>query len=288
MRILFAVSNSEDSKGDIVDVICNEYQKEYKKIISYKRAFYYDAIVNEIKQTRDNKYDRIIITEDLEKNIDDSYESEDFNLYKHMDEITDEAYKDDGTQIPIILLCSDRRTERDPIISKLFVLGVYNVLFGRDRTIQNVCALIEKPRNKKLAKIAYNINPQILKYDGVNEQKLISDRQMHSILKFFNLNKDNIEKCVKGFAKLAREYNDAQLQLIINSLPLDVKIVLEENSKDYLNIAKVSVKKLYNSEKKNSYVSRDLTTESALSGSDVIIPNQNSRKGIFRKFNGKK
>ena len=273
MRILFAVSNSEDSKGDIVDVICNEYQKEYKKIISYKRAFYYDAIVNEIKQTRDNKYDRIIITE---------------NLYKHMDEITDEAYKDDGTQIPIILLCSDRRTERDPIISKLFVLGVYNVLFGRDRTIQNVCALIEKPRNKKLAKIAYNINPQILKYDGVNEQKLISDRQMHSILKFFNLNKDNIEKCVKGFAKLAREYNDAQLQLIINSLPLDVKIVLEENSKDYLNIAKVSVKKLYNSEKKNSYVSRDLTTESALSGSDVIIPNQNSRKGIFRKFNGKK
>ena len=83
MRILFAVSNSEDSKGDIVDVICNEYQKEYKKIISYKRAFYYDAIVNEIKQTRDNKYDRIIITEDLEKNIDDSYESEDFNLYKH-------------------------------------------------------------------------------------------------------------------------------------------------------------------------------------------------------------
>ena len=46
MRVLFAVSNSEDSKGDIVDVICNEYQKEYKKIISYKRVFYYDAIIN--------------------------------------------------------------------------------------------------------------------------------------------------------------------------------------------------------------------------------------------------
>ena len=54
MRVLFAVSNSEDSKGDIVDVICNEYQKEYKKIISYKRVFYYDAIINEIRQSRDN------------------------------------------------------------------------------------------------------------------------------------------------------------------------------------------------------------------------------------------
>ena len=67
MRVLFAVSNSEDSKGDIVDVICNEYQKEYKKIISYKRVFYYDAIINEIRQSRDNKYDRIIISEDFEK-----------------------------------------------------------------------------------------------------------------------------------------------------------------------------------------------------------------------------
>ena len=40
----------------------------------------------------------------IEKNINDSYESEDLNLYKHLDEITDEAYKeDDGTAIPIIL-----------------------------------------------------------------------------------------------------------------------------------------------------------------------------------------
>ena len=136
MRVLFAVSNSEDSKGDIVDVICNEYQKEYKKIISYKRVFYYDAIINEIRQSRDNKYDRIIISEDFEKVLNDTYENEDFNLYKRIDEITDEAYKDDGTGIPIILLCSDRRSKRDSIVSKLFVLGVYNMLFGRERTIQ--------------------------------------------------------------------------------------------------------------------------------------------------------
>ena len=135
MRVLFAVSNSEDSKGDIVDVICNEYQKEYKKIISYKRVFYYDAIINEIRQSRDNRYDRIIISEDFEKVLNDTYENEDFNLYKRIDEITDEAYKDDGTGIPIILLCSDRRSKRDSIVSKLFVLGVYNMLFGRERTI---------------------------------------------------------------------------------------------------------------------------------------------------------
>lgn len=173
MRVLFAVSNSENSNEDIVDIICNEYQKQYKKIISYKRVFYYDAIVNEIKQTRDNQYDRIIISEDFEKNISDSYESEDINLYKHLDEITDEAYKDDGTSIPIILLGSDRRSERDPIISKLFILGVYNILLGRERTIQNVCALIEKPRNKKIAKIQYNLDPANLKYTSSKNESII-------------------------------------------------------------------------------------------------------------------
>ena len=190
MRILFAVSNSENDNGDIVDVILNEYQKTYKKIISYKRAFYYNAILDEIRDTRntENAFDLIIISEDLEKNVSDSYEAEDLNLYNHMDEITDEAYKDDGTSIPIILLCSDRRSERDPIISKLFVLGVYNILLGKERTIQNVCSLIESPRNKKMAKILYNIDPAALKYTSSIKNNIISDKELISILKYFNIN----------------------------------------------------------------------------------------------------
>lgn len=289
MRVLFAVSNSENSKDDIVDIILNEYQKQYKKIISYKRAFYYDAIVNEIKQTRDNRYDLIVISEDLEKNVNDSYETEDANLYKHLDEITDEAYKEDGTGIPIIFICSDRRSERDPLISQLFVLGIYNILVGKARTIQNVCALLDKPRNKKQAKILYNITPKQLKYNNnAANSKIISDRELISIQKFFNINKDNIDKCVKGFAKLAREYDESQLQTIINCLPLNVRIILEENSKEYIKIAKVSVKKIYDEQNKNTFESRDLSTREGMVSSDVIIPGQNEKRGIFKKLNGKK
>ena len=289
MRVLFAVSNSENSKADIVDVIVNEYQKQYKKIISYKRAFYYDAIVNEIRQTRDNKYDLIVISEDLENNINESYDVEDTNLYRHLDEITDEAYKDDGTGIPIILICSDRRTERDSIITQLFVLGIYNILVGKERTIQNVCALLEKPRNKKQAKILYNISPKQLKYNNkIENSKIISDRELISIQKFFNINKDNIDKCVKGFAKLAREYDEEQLQIIINSLPLNVKIVLEENSKEYVKVSKISVKKMYEEQNKNTFESRDLATRKGNVNSDVIIPGQSDKKSIFKKISGKK
>lgn len=287
MRVLFAVSNSEDSKGDIVDVICNEYQKEYKKIIAYKRVFYYDAIINEIRQSRDNKYDRIIISEDFEKVLNDTYENEDFNLYKRIDEITDEAYKDDGTGIPIILLCSDRRSKRDSIVSKLFVLGVYNMLFGRERTIQNVCALIEKPRNKRMAKVLYNIDPTAVKYTSSNNENIISDKELLSILKFFNINKDKVEKCVRGFAKISREYTDEQIQLIIKKLPLDVRIILEDNSKEYQKYSKVSVKRQVQ-QAENNFVSRDLDKDSGVDSSDVIIPNQVNRRGIFRKLNGQK
>ena len=286
MRILFAVSGNENSKNDIVEVILNEYQKTYKEIISYKRAFYYDAIINEIKQSKENRYDRIIISEDLEKNISDSHEAEDQILYRHMDEITDEAYKEDGTSIPIILICNDRRTERDAVIQQLFTLGIYNVLLGKERTIQNVCALIDRPRNKKMAKIAFNIDPKALQYKSGISQKKISDKELLSILKFFNINKSNTDKCVRGFSKLAREYNEEQLQIIINNLPIDVKIILEENSKEYLNIAKVSVKKKYEEQNKSTFESRDLTNKSNIGSSEVIIPNQMNRKSIFKKKNG--
>lgn len=257
MRILFAVSNSDNGKADIIDVILNEYQRVYKKIISYKRAFYFDAIIDEIQQTRNNRYDLIIISEDLEKGINESYDSEDENLYRHMDEITDEAYKPDGTGIPIILICRDRRSEDDPIISQLFTLGIYNILVGRDRTIQNVCALIDKPRNKKKAKMVYNINPKGLKYKTQDNKKVISEKELNNIKRFFSANQDKKDKCVRGFAKIAREYSEEQIQAIIESLPIEVRIILEENSSEYTRYAKVSIKEIYK-QKSSSFEERDL------------------------------
>ena len=285
MRILFAVSNSDNDKKDIVDVILNEYQKTYKKIVSYKRAFYYDAIIDEIQQTRDNRYDLIIISEDLEKNINESYESEDENLYRHIDQITDEAYKEDGTGIPIILICRDRRTEQDPIISQLFTLGVYNILIGKDRTIQNVCALIDKPRNKKKAKMMYNLAPKGLTYKQETTQKKISDRELNSIIKFFITYKDKVDKCVRGFLKLTKEYTEEQIQIIIENLPLDVRILLEENSSEYLKYAKMSIRDAYKP-KTSSLQEKNLNIapkNNLSSNGKVIIPNQVDRRSFFRK-----
>lgn len=286
MRILFAVSSSDNGKADIVDVILNEYQRVYKKIISYKRAFYFDAIIDEVQQTRNNRYDLIIISEDLEKGINESYDSEDENLYKHIDEITDEAYKEDGTGIPIILICRDRRSEQDPIIPQLFTLGVYNILIGRDRTIQNVCALIDQPRNKRKAKMMYNINPKGLTYKQNNNKKVISDKELMNIKRFFSANQDKKEKCVRGFAKIAKEYSEEQIQVIIESLPIEVRLILEESSSEYMKYAKISIKDIYK-QKSSSFEERDLQVpeNKKKSSGNVIIPNQVDRRSFFKKNN---
>ena len=290
MRILFAVSNDDNSKNDIVEVIQNEYQRLYKKIISYKRAFFYDAIIDEIRATRNNnRYDLIVLSEDLEKSINESYDSQDENLYRHIDQITDEAYKEDGTGIPIILICRDRRTEQDPIISQLFTLGVYNVLVGKERTIQNVCSLIESPRNKKKAKLLYNLQPKELKYKEEAPKSVINSKELNSIIRFFSTYADKTDKCVRGFSKLVREYNEDQIQVIIENLPLNVRILLEENSEEYLSYAKVSVKNTYKA-KKSTLEEKNLGgsgKNETSTGRGVIIPGSadSNRRRFFGKPN---
>ena len=41
------------------------------------------------------------------------------------------------------------------ILVKLFGIGVYNALLGNDRSMDEVCKLINRPRSKKEAKIYF-------------------------------------------------------------------------------------------------------------------------------------
>ena len=50
----------------------------------------------------------------------------------------------------------------------------------------------------------------------------------------------------------------------------------------------MSVKQLYEEKNKNTFESIDISTRSGGVSSDVIIPGQNDKKGIFKKLNGKK
>ncbi len=226
MRVLFAVSND-----NIATSIVNKYQQKYKEIITNKNVYYFNAIINELQKNK--SYDAIVIGEDLEPISNNNYDEIDRFLFEKLDGISDEASKPTGEDIPIILICSDRRTKSDQLLIKLFGIGIYNAIIGNDRSIDTVCNLIYKPRNKKEAKLYYKVDAEnVGRYERGDDQD-VSEVEIQNILAHYRKIGLNEKKCVESFEKIAEQYNDTQLRLIINFLPKEVKDILEVNSVRY-------------------------------------------------------
>ncbi len=228
MKVLFAVNNESISES-----IIKKYQQEYKEIISAKNVYYFNAIIKELQ--RDKTYERIIISEDLQPFSNNNYDAIDKFIFEKMDNISDEATNESGNDIPIILICTDRREKSDPLLVKLFGIGVYNALLGKDRSITQVCELLERPRTKKEAKVYYRIDSEDVDYKVENEGD-VSETEIQNILNHYKKINGNEEKYVESFDHIASQYTNNQLRLIAKFLPLNVKAVLEANSAKYQEV----------------------------------------------------
>ena len=228
MKVLFAVSNENTSQA-----IIKKYQSEYKQIISYKNVYYFNAILKELQ--RDKTYDRIVISEDLEQYVNTDYEQMDKFLFDRLDSISDEASNAKGENIPIILICTERRNKSEQILVKLFGIGVYDALLGNDRSASEVCNLIKRPRSKKEAKLYYKIDTEDVSYEKDDEND-VSEVEIQNILAHYKRLGNNEDKYVESFDSIASQYNDAQLKVISKCLPLNVRAVLEEKSLRYQEI----------------------------------------------------
>ncbi len=225
MKVLFAVNNE-----NISNLIVKKYQKDYKEIISFKNVYYFNAILKEIQ--KDKSYDRIVISEDLEQFTNSSYQQMDKFIFDRLDSISDEASNMNGEDIPIILICSERRTKGEETLVKLFGIGIYNALIGKDRDIDEVCNLINKPRSKKEAKEYYRIDTEDVSYQAESEND-VSEIEIQNILAHYKRLGKNEDKYVESFDNIALQYNDIQLKIICKFLPLNVRAVLEEKSPKY-------------------------------------------------------
>ena len=228
MKVLFAVNNE-----NISTQIVKKFQKEYKEIISYKNMYYFDAIIKELQ--RDKSYDRIVISEDLEPFSNNNYDAIDKFLFEKLDNISDEATGRNGEDIPIILISTERRMKSDSILVKLFGIGIYNALLGQDRSTDNICSLLNKPRGKKEAKAYYQIESEDVNYKSESEEN-VSEAEIKNILNHYKrLGKDE-DRYIESFNNIAAQYNDSQLRIITKFLPLNVKAVLEEKSPKYQSV----------------------------------------------------
>ena len=228
MKVLFAVSNEKMSES-----IVKQYQKDYKQIISYKNVYYFNAILKELQ--RDKGYDRIVISEDLEQYVNTDYEQMDNFLFSRLDSISDEASNMNGEDIPIILICTERRNKSEQILTKLFGIGVYNAIIGNDRSVNEVCRLINRPRSKKEAKIYYKIDSDEVSYARDDEND-VSELEIQNILAHYKRLGNDEDRYVESFDSIASQYNDVQLRVISKFLPLSVRAVLEERSPKYQQI----------------------------------------------------
>jgi len=293
MKVLFAVSDESVSQS-----IVKKYQQMYKEIITSKNVYYFNAIVKELQ--KDKTYDRVVISEDLEPFTNSNYETIDNLIFEKLDNISDEATTSQGEDISIILIATDRRSKSDNLLVKLFGIGVYSVLIGQDRNVNELCKLIRKPRSKKEAKQYYNIKSNDVEYKPENEGN-VSETEIQSILTYFKRLGKNEERYVETFDKVASQYTDQQLRVITKFLPLNVRAVLEANSPKYQQLVSFgtqNVKKLNDYKASNKTKMKNNTTKainnsgitiSSISSTEkkltkpVIIPSANKVKRVQQK-----
>lgn len=279
MKVLFAVSNEEISES-----IIKRYQKEYKEIISHKNVYYFNAILKELQ--KDKSYDRVVISEDLEAFSHTQYDQIDKFIFDKLDSISDEASNIKGNDIPIILICSDRREKSESMLVKLFGIGIYNALLGNDRSVEEVCKLINRPRVKKEAKAYYKIDSEEVKYKAENEND-VSEMEIQNILTYYKSLGKNEDRYIESFNNIAAQYNDTQLRIISKFLPLNVRAVLEERSPKYQKIMSfnntVSNTLRYKEKEKQESTSEKLLKSKnkviAMS-KPVVIPSSVNIKGV--------
>ncbi|MNO75453.1 hypothetical protein D3C76_664990 [compost metagenome] len=216
MRILFGINNDDTVKG-IVDF----YEEKYKEKIEYKNVYYFKQFISELSS---GNYDRAVVLEELEKFPTNNYAQIDDYLFGNIDTMTDSF---DAKNI--VYISSDRRKLGDEFLSKLFYLGIYTVLTGQDRTKGKVSEGINKPYLKKDVKKFYSETDNKNVYKSVE----VSEIEIQRIISYYRNQNGVADKYNEIFDKVAVQYTNEQLKIIMNFLPDDVKQYLSFNNEKY-------------------------------------------------------
>lgn len=219
MKVLFGINNDDTVKG-----IVEFYESKYKEKLEYKNVYYFKQFIQELST---GEYDRAVVLEDLESYPTNNYAKIDSYLFKNIDSMTD-VYDAKS----IIYVASDRRRLGDEFLTKLFNLGMYTVLTGQDRTKGKVSEAIYRPYFKKDVKKYYDK----VASESVYNASEVSEIEIQRIISYYKNQNGVKDKYGEIFDRIATQYTNEQLRLIINFLPNDVKQYLSFNNDTYKKI----------------------------------------------------
>ena len=216
MKVLFGLNND-----DTVKSIVKYYEETYKEKVEYKNVYYFKQAVQELTG---GNYDRVVLLENLEKYPTNNQAQIDDFIFHNIDAMTDEF---DAKKI--VFIASDRRELGDEFLAKLFNIGVYTVLTGRDRTKSKTAQAINTPKMKKDVKQYYENSASKNVYSKIE----VSEMEIQRIISYYQNQKGDTSKYVEIFDKIGAQYTNEQLRIIVGFLPASVKDFLKENSDRY-------------------------------------------------------
>ena len=237
MKVLFGINNDATVKG-----IVAFYEEKYKEQLEYKNVYYFKQLIQEVENT---EYDRVVVLEELEKFPTNNAAQIDDYLFDNIDNLTD-VYDAKN----IVFIASDKRRLGDEFLAKLFNLGVYSVLTGQDRTKGKVCAVINKLQLKKDVKKYYEDKVGQSVYRSVQ----VSEIELQRIVSYFRNLNGVADKYNEIFDRVASQYTDEQLRIIVKFLPADVKQYLSFNNEKYKQIISIAEPEPKPEEKKEKIV----------------------------------
>lgn len=209
MKILMGFPHSEQLK-DIVDSIAKEFNNQK---ISVEIAQKFRKLGIEEWLTNKREFKTLILQEYLEYNnpIDSIY----------LDKLTD-VFSD----VNIVFILQDKYYKTKHI-KKFFDINIYNCIFEKDATIDNIVNLCLKGRNKKEAKLYYGLNGSVDEFEEEVYSAAIPSATLDSVLNYLS-NLDDSE-LNEGYDYIASKYSELQNIYIIKHFSEDLKEKLDEN-----------------------------------------------------------
>ena len=219
MKVLFGINNDETVKS-----IVEYYEAKYKEKIEYKCVYYFKQFRAELEK---GDYERAVLIEELERFPTNNQAQIDDYLFNNIDSMTDTFDSKN-----IVYISSDRRRLGDEFLTRLFNLGVYTTLVGNNRTKTKVAEAIKDPYLKKDVKKYYDTPSGSSVYKSAE----VSELEIQRIISYYKNQNGVADKYNEIFYKIAEQYTNEQLKIIINFLPDDIRQYLSFNNDKYKEI----------------------------------------------------
>ena len=207
MKILFALNQNKELT--VEENLLKYYKSITDKEFSILKEYDLSGVSHKFKF---EKFDLLILNEELER---DNPVTTTF-----IDDLTDKF----ASSRIVLIINSEHKS--DTYVKRLFNLGVYDLLYSNDITIESIVGLIIKPRTKAEAKIYLNLH-DIDDVKVESELRYIPEDELENILNYF----DTIESSIveSTFEHLYNQYNQDQMIFLIKHLSTDILNLLVNN-----------------------------------------------------------